>query len=103
MFDNIDLYAEEVLTVVLRGLDLDRGILDSDRAPKNVAARWKIYALMRACEHPDCRQLSLRRIARVCKTDATAVRQKIKKYGELPSWKFNEHRETTFNIGGSNV
>jgi hypothetical protein len=89
MLENTDIIASEILAKVLEGTGYSHAVLFSDRSPRNVRARELIYALMRSCEHPDCAQLSLRRIGKICAVDAANVRHRIRKFGELQTWKFD--------------
>ena len=83
-----DVIGQEILAKVLMMTGYSRGVLASDRSPRNVAARERIYALMRSCEHPECPQLSLRRIAQLCHADVANIRTRIRKHGQLEPWKF---------------
>lgn len=84
----VDVVGQEILAKVLNITGYTRGILASDRSPKNVVAREQIYSLLRSCNHPDCAQLSLRRIARLVGTDVANVRLRIQKHGEIKNWLF---------------
>jgi hypothetical protein len=85
-----DVIANEILARVLLLTGYERGVLAADRSPGNVRARSQIVALMRSCVHPQCAQLSLRRIGRVCGMDVASVRKRIASIDPVAPWSFRE-------------
>lgn len=79
-----DALAQQILQQVLQQTGFGAGVLAGDRSPGNVAARNQITARMRACVHPECAQLSLRRIGCLLGIDASVVRWRIK--NAQPEW-----------------
>lgn len=72
-----DTLAQAILQKVLHQTGFSQAVLAGDRSPGNVKARNTIAALMRSCVHPDCAQLSLRRIAAAMQCDACVVRWRL--------------------------
>jgi hypothetical protein len=87
---NCDVIANEILARVLLMTGYERAVLAADRSPGNVRARAQIVALMRACVHPQCAQLSLRRIGAVCGMDVASVRKRIAATEPVAQWSFRE-------------
>jgi hypothetical protein len=85
-----DVIANEILARVLLITGYERAVLHADRSPGNVRARGRIVAMMRACEHPKCAQLSLRRIGAVCGMDVASVRKRIAAADPVRPWSFRE-------------
>ncbi len=88
--NDIDVVGQEVLAKILTKLDCTTGVLYGDRSPRNVKIRQQIYSLMRSCVHPECPQLSLNRIAKLCNTNVCTVRHRIQAQGATPLWKFRD-------------
>lgn len=79
-----DRLAAAILAHVLERTGYGHGVLIADRSPGNVAARNQITAMLRACVHPECAQLSLRRIGALLGIDTSVVRWRIK--NAKPEW-----------------
>lgn len=62
-------------------------IFTSGREPRNVAARGRVWALMRACRSAECAQLGWQRIARVSGyKNHTTVMEAARRYGVPAAW-----------------
>ncbi len=66
-----------ILQRVLEKTGFSAAVLKGDRSPGNVQARSNITAMLRNCVHPECAQLSLRRIGALLQIDASVVRWRI--------------------------